>query len=748
MERAPRAHGRPRPGRIAALALVPLVLGSSPLVGCAPGPLRLPDTEAASVAMIMEGRPRTAALASYDAAQAALAVTARDPDETLHLLTFAEPLEALGLVAGTYADAPSDRWSRALPTPTAVFEGGWSDDTWSAVDGKLLTPFLLAVESPVACAGRGGCFTDPLTTVCTVPCPTPEDVTPPEPPRPLQYRPCPAGWVDDAAAQACRPWSITITGTTAVRPPPAPCPAGQLRLPGEDACRAPGPACAADWRADLVDGDTTFVRAGAAGGSGTRAAPLGSLEAALAAGRPVIALARGSYAAPARMVSAARVVGACATDTVVESTGALTVGGGLALESLLLRARAGVRVEGAARLRALHQDGPAELSSGAALVAEDVVIDGGARDALALDADGRVQVRGSRLTSQAVALSAVRTASITVLGSLLEGGRSALTATTAQITLRETVARSARGPVVAAHFGDLGVDHVLLLPEAGGYPLVATGEAVVALRRSVVSGAPGPVLIELGARARIEDVRFDDIVYATTMISASNATLEVRRVSMGTGYQRALLAEGSGGVLVMEDLAVPMVHAASVDMEGSSIRLVRVRLREYNVVHVYEPRGGGQRLPVVIEDVDITRGSLIIRGEGLVRIARFSAKAPKGMALLTRPGPQPPTIEAIDVRVEDARPDEMCGSDPLCSGSAVYIEDGSLLMERFRLVNGTGPAITVQHVDASVRARNGVIEGRTAVGLGVVDPVVLRDLLEGVELRGVSKVCEPCGVAP
>ncbi len=86
--------------------------------------------------------------------------------------------------------------------------------------------------------------------------------------------PCPAGWREEAGdVSTCEPWPETGR---------APCAGESVHLPGTPGC-APLVACPADgWPAELLAGRTiVYVRAGAAGGTGTRAQPFGTLQQAV-----------------------------------------------------------------------------------------------------------------------------------------------------------------------------------------------------------------------------------------------------------------------------------------------------------------------------------------------------------------------------------------------------------------------------------------------------------------------------------
>lgn len=125
--------------------------------------------------------------------------------------------------------------------------------------------------------------------------------------------PCPAGWIErgDREAPSCDPWP------EGVRPA---CGAGEAWFPGADGCRRIGAECpAGDWPEELPpETDVRYVRAGApAGGDGSRAAPFGTIAAAIEAA-PIgatIAVARGTYPEGIVPRTDQTIRGVCAAET-------------------------------------------------------------------------------------------------------------------------------------------------------------------------------------------------------------------------------------------------------------------------------------------------------------------------------------------------------------------------------------------------------------------------------------------------
>lgn len=132
---------------------------------------------------------------------------------------------------------------------------------------------------------------------------------------PIALAPCPEGWREVPSAE---PGGVT-TCDPYPEGGPSECPAGQAHFPGEPGCAPVGSPCPpGEWADGLADdGTVVFVRAGATGGDGTRAAPFGRIAEAMAAARDgtTIALAKGRYDQPVAMRLGVTLLGACAAET-------------------------------------------------------------------------------------------------------------------------------------------------------------------------------------------------------------------------------------------------------------------------------------------------------------------------------------------------------------------------------------------------------------------------------------------------
>ena len=106
-----------------------------------------------------------------------------------------------------------------------------------------------------------------------------EDAVPP-----IALTPCPAGWREvppegAAGLATCDPYP---------EGGPSDCAEDEAHFPGEPGCTTIGSACPVGEFADGLadDGTVRFVRAGATGGDGTRALPIGTIAEAMALASP------------------------------------------------------------------------------------------------------------------------------------------------------------------------------------------------------------------------------------------------------------------------------------------------------------------------------------------------------------------------------------------------------------------------------------------------------------------------------
>ncbi|MFO0728227.1 MAG: hypothetical protein U1E65_30880 [Myxococcota bacterium] len=310
------------------LPLAVLVLSLS--LGCSPLS-NLPTPTAARTYLVVVKQPGVSVAYEgyvFDAAPAELLAYFPEGSAAL-LLAYPEPLEALRFVPSTAStstrsfavDLHAGGAGRRIPRRGAALFA-FQDRGWHSIDAfpESFDDARLAPLDTEACAQAGGCFDlDPLEPRCLLGCSL-EAPAPPQPVVPVmapalpRLEPCPAGWSIKTATLAAAP-----SGIATCRPPPiaAPvaCGPGEAQAVGAAACSQLGPACPAQAFDAAVIADAFVDRTAAAGGDGSRARPYASLDEALRAGAPVIALARGDYTLHGDPTRALTLIGACASQT-------------------------------------------------------------------------------------------------------------------------------------------------------------------------------------------------------------------------------------------------------------------------------------------------------------------------------------------------------------------------------------------------------------------------------------------------
>lgn len=481
--------------------------------------------------------------------------------------------------------------------------------------------------------GDASSVAPPRDVVAATPPRAPEAAAPPD------TAGCP--WptrTDDEGVETC--WAYP--GEAA----PPPCGAGAFRRPGEPGCVSVGAACPADgWPADPGPA-ALFVRAGATGGDGTRARPLGSIAAALdrVAGGGAVALATGTYREAVQVPAGVTIRGACASETIVMSGSAITLDGGalvdLTLEAPVVRTRAG-----ASELRDVIVRGGSpslEVPSGS-LTLEGTLVESpdasGASRTLA-DVSATLQVSASVLRgARGVGLRARRGSTVTLsdsalrdyarVGGLFEG--------------HLEVAAGASARLERSSFeGDLFVLGALEFEHVDG----RARPVVVATPGAVVRGAGGS--LAGGGVISSGDVELDDWVHrdempAGTPYASGDGHLLLRRADVATAGGEEVF-ELSGGTLVLEDVVARTPdHALDVVQGQATVTRARfeVGARLANV-------RGASRLELT--DVQSTGGRGVEATEGthltIDGVELRDATAPVVYAL--------GTVDLQDLSVDDA----------------------------------------------------------------------------------------------
>jgi hypothetical protein len=691
---------------------------------CSPAAEHLPDRDAAgTVGVLVDGTQRRLYLAPYDAAAPAVPLLEGDTDGALYALYF--PPEYT-LPTGEFVARTSLPWSRPLPAARQAERRDWGDETWTEVSPESVPPFDLPLESPVLCAGRGGCYADSLSRVCTVPCPTPPEPAPPATPEPPRYQPCPPGWTDEPALYACLA--------------PSACASGQLYDHAALGCRAPGPAAdgAALWPAGLDEPTTRFVRVGAMGGEGSRAAPWGSLAEALA-GAPdgaTLALSPGAHALPAALAGEHRVVGVSSAQTQLVSTTTVSLDG-LTLASLTLDAPH-LRARGVARLEGVHVRGSITTDTGELTLAE-AVADGRVR----VQAGAAVVVRSSVLASPRLALEIAGGGSAVVEASALGGGVRADGA----VTVRDSALRSVGGPALVLSQTEAQLHGVNLSVELASPTVQILEGGRLTGQRLRFAGGQACIRTSPGSAVSLEDTVLvgDAVRTQGAAILGFDTRLTLRRVRVGGSFERVVDLDGLGSRFTLEDYVSTSTATGGIEVATQPpVEIRRARLTRSNSFKALAAPPDTSPWALDAHDVRVDGGLFSVRGLYPVHLERLASYGSRGAAVVAESSPFAPLLDLADVRIEGVFVPEGCDPRTVCTGVGIQAL-GGLRMERFVLRDNVGPALLVADAAAATRVHRGVVaDQRTAVAIEG-SRVGLWSLLEGVVLREVGFVCSRCG---
>jgi len=545
------------------------------------------------------------------------------------------------------------RWTRVTLVFVLLAACGDDDDVRAtpdaaiAIDGGASTP--APPEAPRIA------WLDPVTLL--------EGEPPIAPPAPPVWT-CPTGWSTVAASGSlparCAPWSET----------PAECGAGELRAPGEPACRPLGAACASDGWPVLAasSAPVLYVRAGAsAGGTGTRTAPFPRVADALAAVTApgtVVAVATGTYDELLTVGAGSDVViiGACPTGTTLRAptaddmVAAIEVSGGtLTLRDLAITGpRRGVRASAGGALTLEHVRVhdvrvQAVLVVSGTLSAHDVLIESvGPRSS-----DGFL---GRAIDVQEGTTATVERA---VLRDLRNTGIIAWDPGTT-LVVRDTVVRDVESHLNDGRFGD---------------GIAAQPGASVTLERVVVERVRRVGLLVLGP---------------DTTLSASDFVVRDVRTVAEDGVEGYGAAAFTGGALTLSRGSIERVHTHGV--------------------YAVNAGSSASAIDVVIDDVDANNAPDRSFGEAAavsesasLTLSRVAMRELTEIAVLVGAGT---TLDASDLRVDTVRPSlrsdafgigsfiSQLGGSQLTVRRAVF-ESGAVLGAFF---NGEGTVATLEDV--------------------------------------------------
>ncbi len=344
-----------------------------------------------------------------------------------------------------------------------------------------------------------------------------------------------------------------VTRGRAAVPALGPCPDGTRKSGGPGGFSVCAPSLAPRFATcDAAEAPAGALHVAIGGtGDGSLAAPLGSLDEALAraAEGAVIVLGPGDFAAPSRPLVGASLQGSCADRT---------------------RIAGPLRLEGRASVERLALDGALEVRAAAEAFVHDVVVHGGGvavsqRAHLRL---ARVSVRGTAPSGLAVSGGATLDAEVISIAGAELALRVSGPGTSARIALLHT--SDADAPMRAA-----------LRVEDG---------AEVSLARSQIAGGAEARIVIAGATLRASDlvVTGDD---GAGLVASAGARVSMARVAFVGAGARAL--DVSASRLELEDFSLADHRGSSSGTSDAAVRAsdgAQVRLRSGSIVR---PRARG-----------------------------------------------------------------------------------------------------------------------------------------------------------
>ena len=370
-----------------------------------------------------------------------------------------------------------------------------------------------------------------------------------EAPAPPVLTPCPAGWTEalEGDVTVCLPWPEGR---------PSECGPGEVHHVGAPSCARVGAACpAGEWAEGLPSSAVLYVREGATGGDGTRAAPYDLAEAiARAAPGTVIALARGTYVGPFSVGAGITLHGACATETHLTATTAAVrepvvdvTGGGVVVRDLRIgdAPRPGIAAVGAGRSLELRgvvvervQGAAIGAADGATLVASDVLV----RD---VDGLGGTGPGGYGIVGElraAVELERVFVQRAHQLGIGLIGGE--ITATIADTAVHDTLSAS-----------DSGVQGHGMLVSMGAVATVVRSAFVDNRDHGILAGEDAALTLDDSYVARTRGQAVDGD-FGRGIGAQRRSTVTIRRALLEGNSEMAVFAGGLVTEAVLEDVVI------------------------------------------------------------------------------------------------------------------------------------------------------------------------------------------------
>jgi hypothetical protein len=559
------------------------------------------------------------------------------------------------------------------------------------------------------CVGGGGCIAgDPTEPYCKAPCDQPSSVAPPDPPLPVDMRPCALGWSEI---------ELEGGGFECVPPTRVVCPEGAVQFAGDASCTVLGEACARRaWPDDLPARGVVYVQPGAVGGDGSAAAPLGRISLALSSTTaPIIALSPGDHPADLQVQRSVSIRGACISTT--RLVGRVTFHGGTDDELSGLT------------IAPVRAGGPiVAVRSGAVVAAERVRIeDSGCGNRACVAVDGELslstsvlQIRGSAISvTGTAALDGVvlerSTRAIYVDDGRLAAQRIAIRSSTTSLefasgtaTISASVIETYRGPAIEVHGGAIvgmaavAIRDAVPSPKPFGAIFVHDG-AVVSLIRSSITRyldaglaigfpAPAPPL----ERFHVRDVLIRDGRPSPQAPSSygiySHALFTAERLRVEADRDRGIWLSGADSTLLdvaILDIAECTASGASFVVRGGATSIVNrlfVRGGKYAGVFV----GDGGTLSATNLEIDGARVGMRLQysaespGDPVVHLAKASIRGSRQVGLQVTRG----NLVATDLQISDTLglEDEPCRENSGEYGVSLTAELlTTLQLERFSL---------------------------------------------------------------
>ncbi len=449
-------------------------------------------------------------------------------------------------------------------------------ESWRAPEDleALLEGIRMPTPGPARCAAGGGCyasFEDANVDVCQAPCPAqtvaqPMTRTPPRGAEALPSFPerveCVGADVQWHDRASCEPLSACGSGTWA---DPLPMVAGVI------------------WYVD--------ARAPRRG-DGSQAAPFATLQEALSAATPddLIALSAGTFSAPVSLPSA-HIVGLCASQT--------RISGSLELAPSASSKLSGLTFEGAT------------LATGQTLRFDRAISEGDIAATDAIISGETVLIEGG-LSAAGGSISLERAV-------LKNSNQRAVDTQNTTTELAGVVIRNTGLGAVSLAGGAAQLSQVLIM-DSPGYALTATRAAELVAAdlsiESIVTECPSGA-IYIGANARLERVRIDDVLGTAIYVETGSMELADARIS---GVKNI----GNCG------------HGVVVDPKAQGAMMERVELLEIDGVGI-----ASDSTPVIVEDLvlrstgqgpdrEYFRGGILMQGTAELTGERILLEEIKG----------------------------------------------------------------------------------------------------------------------